>query len=107
METEEKEAMWEKLKQHEKVIKKLTASDLKIAINAANLGLTTTYNIWITTFEVWNPHECDAFVNYMKPKFEAVRKTISASKSINNVFKEAVDFYNDCLEYFKTHQKDS
>jgi hypothetical protein len=105
MELEEVEALWQKLRQHEKDIRSISARNLQLARDAASFLVISTYNYWITNIRIFLPQELDSFIEYMKPRKDAVLKIIKKSRSVKNIFGLAAELQKNCLDYYEGHRE--
>lgn len=104
IEREELEAMWAKLRQHEKSLKELSSRNAKVAMSSAALFITHTFNLWVTTFRVWQPEELDGYLEYIKPRKEIAMTLINKTVDVKKMFETAADFNNECLDYYNKHR---
>ena len=105
MELEEIEALWGKLRQHEKDIKRLSARNLKVARNSACFLVVSTYNYWVTNIRLFIPGKLDDFIDYMKPRKDAIMEIIQKSKSVKNIFELAAELHRNCLDYYEKNRE--
>ncbi len=106
MEKEETEAMWEKLRELEQAITKLGGSNLEVAKEVAVSEISSAYHLIATLFLVVEPRgKADkgiAYVKYMYPRLESAQKAALSAQSMQEAFKIATDFHNDCFNYMKS-----
>lgn len=106
MEREEIEAMWEKLRELEQAIGKLGESNLEVARQAAAFEVLSAYHLISTIFLVLatsgKPDKAAAYAKYMYPRSQSAQKAALGAPNIQEAFKIAADFHNDCFGYLKS-----
>ncbi len=99
MEREEIEAMWERIKALEK-------NSVEVARQAASFEVSSAYHLIAAVFLVLavsgKPDKVGAYAKYMYPRFESADKAVLGAPNIQEAFKIATDFHNDCFSYLKS-----
>jgi hypothetical protein len=96
MEREEIEAMWERIRALEK-------NSLEVARETANFGVVSAYNLAVTMLvHFGEPKKIVSFTKYMEPRYESAEKAALGAPSIQEAFRIAINFHNDCMDYLKS-----
>ena len=98
MQREEIEAMWERIRALEK-------NSLEIAREAARFEVASAYNLVVTMLVHFRkPKEIVSYTKYMQPRYEAAEETVLGAPSMQEAFRIATDFHNDCLDCLKSRE---
>jgi len=96
MEREEIEAMWERIRALEK-------NSLEVAREAARFEVLSAYNLAVTMLVHFRePKKMVSFTKYIQPRCEAAEEAVLGAPSMQEAFRIATDFHNDCLDYVKS-----
>ena len=99
MDREELDTMWER-------IKALEEDSLEVARQAATFEASSAYHLIAAVFLVLaasgKPDKAGAYAKYMYPRLESAEKAVLVAPNVQEAFKIATDFHNDCFNYLKS-----
>ena len=96
MQREEIEAMWERIGALEK-------NSLEMAREAARFEVLSAYNFAVAMLiHLGDPKKIVSYTKYMQPRCEAAEEAVLGAPSMQEAFKIASQFQNDCISYLKS-----